>query len=81
MSRLPGPVLVYGLMFLAWIGAGLFMMLAPARFGNLVNESFGVFPQVGSGDWSKKLILRVAGAGLVAFAARFALRVADLLSK
>jgi hypothetical protein len=50
MSRLPGPVLVYGLMFLAWIGAGLIPMLASARFSTLVDESFGLFPQVGSGD-------------------------------
>lgn len=65
MSRMLGVVLVYVLMFLAWTGVGLFMVFAPARLGNLVNESFGFFPQAGKGDWGKKLILRVAGAGLL----------------
>ena len=78
MSRLLGIVLVYALMFLGWTGVGLFMIIAPARFGNLVHESFGFFPHVKAGDWGKKLILRVAGAGLFAFAMRFALGIAAL---
>jgi hypothetical protein len=76
MNRLLGVALVYALMFLAWTGVGLFMMFAPTRFGNLVNESFGLFPRVEVGDWGKKLILRVAGAGLLGFAAHFALNIA-----
>jgi hypothetical protein len=78
MSRLLGIVLVYALMFLGWTGVGLFMIVAPARFGNLVNESFGFFPHVRDGDWGKKLILRVAGAGLLCFAMRFALGIVAL---
>jgi len=59
-------------MFLGWTGVGLFMIVAPVRFGNLVNESFGFFPHVKDPDWGKKLILRVVGAGLLGFALRFA---------
>jgi hypothetical protein len=55
----------------AWVGAGLFMVVAPARFGNLVNESFGIFPEVRVRDWGKKVLLRLVGLGLLAFAARF----------
>ena len=75
MSRLLGIVLVYALMLLGWTGVGVFMIVAPARFGNLVNESFGLFPQVKDGDWGKKLILRLAGLGLLGFAIRFALGI------
>ena len=66
-----GVVLIYFAMLAAWLGAGLFIILAPRRFGNLVNESFGLFPPVGPRDWGKKLFLRVLGFGLLAFAARF----------
>jgi hypothetical protein len=78
MGRLLGIVLVYTLMFLGWTGVGLFMIVAPARFGNLVHESFGFFPHVRDGDWGKKLILRVTGAGFLAFAMRFAFGIVAL---
>jgi hypothetical protein len=78
MSRLLGIVLVYALMFLGWTGVGLFMIVAPASFGNLVHESFGFFPHVRDGDWGKKLILRMAGVGLLGFAVRFAIGIIRL---
>jgi hypothetical protein len=71
MIRALGIVLVYLLMVGAWVGVGLFMLVAPARFGNLVNESFGLFPEVHALDWGKKLLLRVVGLGLLVFASRF----------
>jgi hypothetical protein len=74
MSRLLGVVFVYVTMILAWSGIGLFMLIAPARFGNLVHESLLLFPQVKPGDWGKKLAVRLLGAGLLAFAIRFILR-------
>ena len=74
MSRLLGVVFVYATMILAWSGIGLFMLIAPARFGNLVRESFLLFPEVKPGDWGKKLIVRLLGVGLLAFAIRFILR-------
>ena len=58
-------------MLCSWAGGGLFIVLAPRRFGNLVNESFGLSPSVGPRDWGKKLFLRLVGLLLLAFAARF----------
>jgi len=72
-------LLLYVVMFLGWTGVGLLMMLAPARFSRLVHDNAGVFPELGSSDWGKKLIVRLVGAGLLAFASWFATRVADLV--
>jgi hypothetical protein len=79
MSRLLGVVVIYAAMFLAWSGVGLFMLLAPARFGNLVHDNLLLFPEVGSRDWGKKLVVRLVGVGLFAFAIRFALGVAEIV--
>jgi hypothetical protein len=79
VSRVLGIGLIYLVMFLAWCGVGLFMLLAPARFGNLVHDSLYLFPEVGKSDWGKKLVVRLAGVGLCAFAIRFALGVAELV--
>jgi hypothetical protein len=79
MSRVLGIVGIYLAMFLAWIAAGLFMLLAPERFGNLVHDSFGLYPEVRRKDWGRKLILRIIGIGLLGFAAHLALRVATLI--
>jgi hypothetical protein len=58
-------------MMLGWIGVGLFMLFAPARFGNLVHDSVVLFPEVRRGRLGKKLIVRLLCIGLLAFAARF----------
>jgi hypothetical protein len=76
MSRLLGVVFIYGAMFGAWAAAGMFMVLAPARFGNLIHDSLRLLPEVHPGDWGKRLAVRLAGVGLLVFAARFAIRIA-----
>ena len=81
MSRLLGVVFIYGAMMLAWTGVGLFMLLAPGRFGNFLHLNVGVFPEVQKADWGKKLFLRLVGAGLLAFAVHFAVGVADLIQQ
>ena len=81
MSRLLGIVALYLIMFLAWIAAGLFMLFAPARIGNLIHDSFGLYPEVRKQDWLKKLILRVIGAGLLGFAINFAHRIVLLVNR
>jgi hypothetical protein len=78
VSRLLGIAGLYIAMFVAWTAAGLLMIMAPVWFGNLIHDSFGLYPQVGRTDWGKKLILRIVGLGLLAFAARFAMRIAAL---
>ena len=76
MSRLLGVVFIYAAMILAWTGVGLFMLVAPVRFGNLVHDNLQLFPEVDRGDWGKKLFLRLLGIGLLAFAVRLIIRIA-----
>ena len=71
MLRALAMLLIYCAMLGVWLAAGLFMTIAPQRFGNLVNESFGLFPAVGAHDWGKKLLVRLLGLGLLAFGGRF----------
>jgi hypothetical protein len=78
MSRLLGIVALYVLMFLAWTGAGLFLLLTPTRAGNLIHDSFGLFPQVRRNDRGRKIVLQVVGLGLLGFAAHFAFNIAAL---
>jgi hypothetical protein len=54
------------------------MLFAPERCGNLIHDSFGLYPEVRRADWVKKFILRIIGAGLLGFAAHFAARIAAL---
>jgi hypothetical protein len=68
-------------MFLGWAGVGLFMLLAPGRFGNFLHYDVGVFPEVQKADWGKKLFVRLVGAGFVAFAVHFARNFADLVQQ
>jgi hypothetical protein len=75
MNRLLGTALLYLVMMLGWIGVGLFMLFAPARFGNLVHDSLMLFPEVRPGDWGKKLFVRLLGVGSVGFAILFVLRL------
>jgi hypothetical protein len=77
MSRLLGVVFIYVAMLVAWTSVGLFMLIAPARLGNLVHESLLLFPEVRAGDWGKKLFLRLVGLGLLAFAIRFMIAIAQ----
>ena len=80
MNRLIGIVFIYAAMMLAWTGAGLLMLIAPARFGNLIHDNLYLFPQVTPRDWGKKLVLRLLGLGLLAFAVRLAVRIAHQAS-
>lgn len=66
------------LMLIAWVGVGLFMILAPRRFGNLAHEGFLIFPAIDAHDWGKKLFWRLVCVGLLAFAAHTALRMLEL---
>ena len=79
MTRLLGPILIYIVMFLGWTCVGLFMLLAPGRFGNLLHHNVGIFPEVQKADWGRKLFVRLVGAGFLAFAVHFARGVAALL--
>jgi hypothetical protein len=80
VSRLLAVVGIYGLMLIGWTVAGIFMLIAPARFGSAIHESFGLFPAVRHGDTGKKLLLRMVGCALLGFAARFVLGLSKLLN-
>ena len=80
MSRLLGIVAIYAAMFVGWAVVGFFLIFAPVRAGNLIRDSFGLFPEVRSGDRAKKTVLRVVGLALLAFAAHFAVLVARFAS-
>jgi hypothetical protein len=71
MGRILGVVLIYGAMVAAWSCVGLFLLIAPGRFGNLLHDNLHLFPEVNRDDWAKKLVLRLLGAGLLAFTIRF----------
>jgi hypothetical protein len=78
MNRLLGIVAIYVFMFAAWTGCGLFLLVFPVHAGNLIHESFGLCPEVRENDAGKKMVLRLMGVGLLAFAVHFALRVATI---
>lgn len=71
-------LLIYVVMFLGWTGVGLLMLIAPVRFSRVVQDNAGVLSEFASGEWGKKLLVRLGGLGLLAFASWFAMRVADL---
>jgi hypothetical protein len=81
MTRLVGFAWFFVIMFFGWMGAGLFMLLAPVRFGNLIHESFGVLPRITPHDRGKKLAIRIVGVALLGFAVRFAFGVGLLVSR
>ena len=75
MTRLLGIAFVYLVMMLGWMGVGLFLLLWPQRAGNLIHDSFGLFPQVRRADRGRKVLLQLVGLGLLAFAISMAVRV------
>ena len=79
MSRLLGIGALYLLMFLGWAGVGLWLVLAPGRAGNLLHNGFGLFSEDVQQHNGTKLVLRLIGIGLLAFAVRFAFGVLALL--
>jgi hypothetical protein len=77
ISRLLVVGFFYAAMFLGWIAVGLYMLLAPASFVNFVRDNIALLGHGGPRS-TGKFVVRLIGAGLVAFAVRFALRTADL---
>ncbi len=58
----------YVVLFLSWTSAGLYMLVAPVRFGNLLHERFEFFPEVRQSDHAWKLTVRLLGAATLVFA-------------
>ena len=55
----------YCLMLLGWTVIGIIMLIAAARFGNAIHESFGLLPGVGPKDTRKESLVRSAGLALL----------------
>jgi hypothetical protein len=47
------------------LGLGTYLLIAPRRGGNFLNDAFAVFPHVEPKDRLKKVFYRVLGVGLV----------------
>jgi hypothetical protein len=66
MGRVIGIVAIYAAMFLAWTAVGLFMLISPARFGNLVHDSYGLYPEIGRSVWPGRLKVQEISGDIVA---------------
>jgi len=78
LSRILAFGFLYAAMFLGWVGVGLWMLLAPGSIVNFVRDNIALIGE-NRPSCAAKLLVRLAGAGLVAFATRFAFRFAELL--
>jgi hypothetical protein len=79
MTHLLKLVAPYVVLFLGWTCGGLFMLVAPIRFGNLLHGCFEFFPEVRQSDYTWKLTFRLLGAATLAFASHLVWVVADLV--
>jgi hypothetical protein len=79
MTHLLKPAAPYVLLFLGWACAGLFMLVAPIRFGNLLHGCFEFFPQVRHSDCARKLTFRLLGVATLAFASHLVWVVATVV--
>lgn len=77
--RILAGILLYLILPIAWLSLGTFMVLAPVRFAHFIHENFVLLPQIGQRDAGWKFLIRVMGAGLLAFAVRFVWKTALLL--
>ena len=55
------------------------MILKPVRFAHFIHENFVLLPQISQRDRGWKLVIRIGGAALFAFAVRFIWKAAQLL--
>lgn len=58
-------LLIYLIICTVPLGLGTYLLVAPRRGGNFLNDAFAIFPQVGPDAHLKKLFYRLLGIGLV----------------
>jgi hypothetical protein len=58
-------LLIYLIICTVPLGLGTYLLVAPRRGGNFLNDAFAIFPQVGTDAHLKKLFYRLLGIGLV----------------
>jgi hypothetical protein len=79
MTHFFKPAAPYIVLFVGWACAGLFMLVSPIRFGNLLHGCFEFFPEVKQSDYTWKLTFRVLGAATLGFASHLVWVVTDLV--
>jgi hypothetical protein len=57
--------LVYAIICTVPLGLGTYLLIAPRRAGNFLNDAFAIFPHVEPKEHLKKVFYRALGAGLV----------------
>jgi hypothetical protein len=57
--------LIYLILCTVPLGLGVFLLFAPRRGGNFLNDAFAIFPHVEQGDTFKKLFYRILGIGFM----------------
>ena len=77
--RILAGILLYLVLPVIWLSLGTVMLLKPVRFAHFIHENFVLLPEIGQGDTGWKLVIRLGGAGLFAFAVRFVWKAAQLL--
>lgn len=58
-------LLIYLIICTVPLGLGTYLLVAPRRGGNFLNDAFAIFPGVGPEAYLKKLFYRLLGAGLI----------------
>jgi hypothetical protein len=76
--RILAGVLLYLVLPIIWLSLGTVMMLAPVRFAHFIHENFVLLPHIGQRDTGWKLVIRIGGAALFAFAVRFVWKAVEL---
>ena len=65
-----GPILqllvIYIILCTVPLGLGTYLLFAPRRAGNFLNEAFAIFPSVEPEETLKKLFYRLLGVGFMA---------------
>jgi len=79
ISRLLIIGILYFTMFAGWIGIGIFMLLVPQRFIEVVRSNVA-FLSDSTPRRSTKWMARIIGAALLAFAIRFAFKAVALFA-
>ena len=77
--RILAGVVLYLILPVIWLSLGTFMILTPVRFAHFIHENFVLLPPISQRDRGWKLVIRLGGAALFAFAVRFVWKAAQLL--
>jgi len=57
--------LIYVIICTVPLGLGLFLLFAPRRGGNFLNDAFAIFPAVEERDLLKRICYRALGLGFI----------------